>query len=246
MNQTLAIARAVLADAVRRKVIWVVLVFAALLAFAIPMLPNYGGEVVSAVYREITLALMFTAALIVGLALAATRIPGEVERRTVFSLLARDVRRWHYIVGSWLGMFLVTGIVIAAFVVIAIACGMLVYHQPMLVLIEGAIAIWLETGVIMALTVLASSRFNPVTAVIAALAFIFIGHSISGVLGFGGEGQPATPWWLPSLDAFNVINPIAHGGGVSPVYIGSMVLTFVALAGLLLVGASAAFSGRDL
>lgn len=246
MRQMLAIAQAVLADAVRRKVTWVVLVFAALLAFAVPALPSYGGEVVSAVFREISLALMFTAALVVGLALAATRIPSEVERRTVFSLLARDVRRWQYVVGTWLGMFAVVGVVIAAFTLVTIATGYVVYHQLMFVLAEGALAIWLETGVVMALTVLVSARFNPVTSVIGALAFLFIGHSVAGLIGYGGETQPPVPWWMPTLDVFNVINPVAHGSGVALVYVASMLLSFVALSGLLLVAASATFAGRDL
>ena len=47
------------ADAIRRKLIWSVVVFAALLAFMAPSLPSYGQGVISAVYREVTIALMF-------------------------------------------------------------------------------------------------------------------------------------------------------------------------------------------
>ena len=99
MRPVMVIASAVWADAVRRKVVWMVVVFAAVLAFVSPSLPSYGLGVADAVFREVSVALMYAAALVVTVALAATRVPAESERRTVYGPLARDVRRWHYEIG---------------------------------------------------------------------------------------------------------------------------------------------------
>ena len=244
MNALLTIARSVLADAGRRKVVWVVLVFSAVLAFAVPSLPSYGQGVVGAVFREVTLSLMFAAAVVVALALSATRIPGELERRTVFCLLARDVRRWHYVVGTWLGMFAVIGAVLLAFTIVSILVGYLTYSEIMLQLFAGSFAIWLEMGALMALAVLMSTRFGVMTSIVGALAFLFIGHSINGLVAPGGGAGPV--WWLPSLEIFNVISPVAHGGGYGLVYASAMVVAFVAWSAALLAGASASFGGRDL
>ncbi|MCL2503718.1 MAG: hypothetical protein FWE94_03795 [Coriobacteriia bacterium] len=248
MKAVLALSEAVLADAVRKKVVWVVLVFATLLAFTVPSLPAYGGEVVSAVYRDVVLALMFAMSLVVGLALAVTRIPGEVERRTVFPVLARDVRRWQYVCATWGGMFIVVGLVVLAFTAIAIAVGALAYHEVMSVLLKGAFAAWLEAGVVVAVALLFSTRFSPVTSTVGALAFVFIGHSIPGLFTtlVGSGEHAAAPWWLPSLGVFDIIAPVAHGSGVSAVHLMGMSVAFVAWAALLLVLASLLFSGRDL
>lgn len=247
MKSMAAIASAVVADAIRRKVVWVVLVFAAVLAFAVPALPSYGQGVVQAVFREVTIALMFTAAMVVSIALAATRIPAEIERRTVFTVLARDVRRWQYIAGTWLGMFAVTGLVVLGFTVVALVTGLVVYDALMPVLLQASLAVWLEAGVVMALAVLVSTRLGPVTVTVASLAFLFVGHAVVGLVAPStNETVAKAPWWLPSLDAFNVINPVAHGTGYSLLYAISMLTVFVAWCGLLLLGASAAFSGRDL
>jgi ABC-type transport system involved in multi-copper enzyme maturation permease subunit len=242
MPQMLAIAQAVVADAIRRKVTWVVLVFAALLAFAVPSLPSYGQGVVDAVYREVTIALMYAAAMVVAVALAATRVPAEIERRTVFTILARDVRRWQYLVGSWLGMFIVTGFVLLAFTLVAIATGAFVYSKLMPVLFLGALSVWFETGVVVALALLVSTRFGAITAVVAALAFLFIGHSLPGLL----APLVGQAWWLPSLEVFNVINPVAHGDGFGAAYAGSMTVVFVAWIAALLSAASLLFASRDL
>lgn len=244
MNKMFAIASSVVADAVRRKVVWVVLLFAGVLALAIPSLPSYGLGVAGAVFREVAIALMYAAAFVVALALSATRVPGEVDRRTVFNVLSRDVRRWNYVVGSWLGMFAVVGASLLAFTVVAVVVGRVTYGQTMLVLFESTVAVWFEMGVIMAFTVMMSTRFGVVTSVVGALAFVFVGHSVGSLLPKTAEG--AAPWYVPSLDAFNVISPVAHGSGYGLGYAGSMLLAFTAWAALLLLAGSALFERRDL
>jgi ABC-type transport system involved in multi-copper enzyme maturation permease subunit len=242
VRKTLAISRAVIADAIRRKVVWVVIVFAAVLALAVPALPSYGVGVVSGVFREVTISLMFAAAFVVTLALSATRIPSEVERRTVFNVLARDVRRWQYVVGTWAGVFIVMGAAVGAFTVIALAVGGVIYKELMLVLFLSAIAVWFEMGVISAFTVMMSTRVGVVTSVVGAIAFVFVGHSV-GALATGGA---EIPWYVPSLSVFDVVNAVSYGSGYGLGFAASMTVAFCAWAALLLLAASALLSGRDL
>jgi len=245
MRPMLTIASSVVLDAIRRKVVWVVLLFAGFMAMVIPSLPSYGVGVIGSVFREVSIALMFVAAFVVALALAATRVPVEVDRRTVFNVLARDVRRWHYIAGTWLGMFAVVGVAVLLFVVTVIAVGAAVYHEAMPQLLEAGLAIWLEMGVLMAFAVMVSTRLGVVTTVVASLAFTFMGHSI-GSLFTGGNPEVAAPWYVPSLDVFNVINPVAHGSGYSIAYGLAMIAVFIAWTGLLLLAGSTLFAKRDL
>jgi len=244
VKKILAIAFAVIADAGRRKVVWVVIVFAAILAVAIPGLPSYGEGVAPAVFREVSIALIYTAALIVALALSVLRIPSEVERRTVFNIVTRDVRRWQYVAGTWIGMFAVLGLVIAAFTFATIGIGALNYSEVMWRLFEASFAVWLEIGVIMALAVMLSCAFGPVTSSVGALAFAFIGHSVVGLMNLPVTERAV--WYIPGLDVFNVINPVAHGAGYGPAYAVSMVAVFAAWVLLLLIGGAALFARRDL
>jgi len=238
------IALGVVADSLRRKVVYVVLVFAALLAFAIPSLPDYGLGVESAVFREVALALAYVTALVVTMSLAANRVPAETERRTVYNVVAKSVSRWEYLVGTWLGMFLVAGGAVAAFTIIEQVVGLVTYQEMMWVLWEGALGIWLEMGVIAAFAVAVSAITGPVVVVTATLAVLFIGHARGTLL--GGEGALALQPFVPSLDAFNVVNPVAHGSGVPPLYLASMLVVFVGLTGLSLLVGSIAFARRDL
>ncbi|MDO8848605.1 MAG: hypothetical protein Q7W51_09495 [Coriobacteriia bacterium] len=244
MTRIWPIALGVVTDSLRRKVVYVVLVFAALLAFAIPSLPDYGLGVEAAVFREVALALSFVTALVVTLSLAANRIPSELERRTIYNVVAKSVSRWEYLVGTWLGIFIVAGGAMAAFTVIEQAVGLITYGEPMWRLWQGALAIWLEMGVVAAFAVAISAVSGPVVVVTATLTALFIGHSRSTLL--GGEGALALQPFMPSLDAFNVVNPVAHGTGVPPLYLLSMVVVFVGLSGISLLVGGLLLARRDL
>jgi len=244
MSKIAAIAQAVVADAVRRKVVWVVVVFAGLLAVAIPALPSYGVGIIDGVYKQVAIALMWVAAIVVALSLAATRLPVEIERRTVFNIIARDVRRWQYVVGTWLGMFLTLGVVLLAFAVATIGIGWFTYGHPMFLLFEAAFATWLEIGIVMAFTVMLSTLFGAVTSVVGGLTIAFVGHAAVSFLHLPETTR--APIWFPSLDTFNVINSVALGNGISLVYLIAMIVLFVGYVGLFMVIGSYMFAGRDL
>ncbi|MBN2848162.1 MAG: hypothetical protein JXP72_06910 [Coriobacteriia bacterium] len=238
------IALGVVADSLRRKVIYIVLVFAGILAFAIPSLPDYGLGVESAVFREVALALAYVTALVLTVSLSANRVPGEVERRTVYNVLAKGVSRWEYLVGTWLGIFMVVGAALAAFTVIEQVVGVITYDDAMWRLWQGALAVWLEMGVVAAFAVAVSAVAGPVVVATATLAMLFVGHARGTLL--GGEGALALRPFYPSLDAFNIVNPVAHGTGVPALYLLSMIVVFAGFAGAALVAGSAVFSRRDL
>jgi ABC-type transport system involved in multi-copper enzyme maturation permease subunit len=238
-----AIAGAVFLDAIKRKIVYAVGFFAVVLAFSAPSLPSYGVGVDVGVYREVALALTFAASLVLALALAANRIPSEVERRTVYNVVSKPVSRWEYVVGTWAGITAVMLAVIAAFTVVDQLVGLARYGQPMWQLWQGALAIWFETGVLTAFAVAVSAFSGAVVVTVATLTFAFAGHSRQPVL----TAMPSFPAWLyPSLDAFNVINPVAHGTGFQLPYALIMAGVFAGWVVALLVLGSLGFVRRDL
>lgn len=240
-TRVLTIAGAVFTDAIRRKVVWVIVLFAGILAIAIPSLPSYGAGVVESVFREVALSLMYVSLIVMTLALAANRVPSEVERRTVYNVLSRGVRRWEYMVGTWLGIILTSGVAALAFCLAAIAVGWVAYGQPMWVLLQGTLALWLESGVVAALCMAVAAWTGPVIVTVAAIVFLFVAHARAGVL------TPDNALWsfYPSLDSFNVIAPVAHGSGISVAYAGLMLVVFAGWASVLLLAGSYIFAHRD-
>ncbi|MDI6844373.1 MAG: ABC transporter permease subunit [Anaerosomatales bacterium] len=244
MRSVLTVAKAVFFDSIRRRILLAVLVFAGVMVALIPSLPDYGLGVEKAVFGEIALAVTFVASLVVTLGLSVTRVPSEVERRTVYAVLARPVARWQYLVGTWLGTFTMVGVLVGAFAAVDVAVGAAVYGTWLWKLAIGALGIWLEMGVVAAFGIAVSTVVSPVTAIVAEAAFLFVGHSKATLA--GEEGALALKAFYPSLDAFNVVAPVTHGNGVPPLYLASMVVVFVGFVGVLLVIGAALFGGRDL
>lgn len=238
-----AISGAVFMDAVRRRIIYVVGFFGLVLAFLIPTLPSYGVGVVIGLYREVALALTFVASVVLVLALASNRIPSEVERRTVYNVLAKPVHRLEYVVGTWLGIMAVMAAAISAFTAIEQIVGLLQYQDPVWRLWEGSLAIWFETGAVAAFAIAVSTVAGPVVVSVASLTMVFIGHSRDSVV---QGGPPVLRALYPSLDTFNVIDPVAHGAGIGLLDGLGMVLAFVGWAGVMLLVGVLAFSRRDL
>ena len=89
-----------------------------------------------------------------------------------------------------------------------------------------------------------SARFGVVTSVVAVMTFTFIGHSVSSLF-VSGENA-SVPLWVPTLDIFDVVNPVAHGHGIAPFYALAMTIAFCAWCALFLIAGSALFAGRDL
>jgi len=242
VSRILAIAGSVAADAFRRKVVYVVIFFALLLSIMAPSLPSYGVGVVGPVYREVALAVVFAASLVVTLVLAATRLPLEVERRTAYNVLAKQVHRWEYVAGTWLGVQITLAWVVASFAAIAVAVGFFQYDETMWVLFQGAFGIWLEMGVIAAFAIFVSSRFGIASVILTTLVFMFAAHSRTSLT------QPDTLLFrlYPSLDTLNVMTPVSHGSGVTAGYMLTMLVVGFAYVIVLLAFASTAFRGRDI
>jgi ABC-type transport system involved in multi-copper enzyme maturation permease subunit len=109
-------------------------------------------------------------------------------------------------------------------------------------LAEGTFAILLEAGVVAAFCVAVSSVAGPVIVAVSALVFAFAAHTRGILL------APEDPLYsfYPSLDALNVINPVAHGQGVGLSQVLPMLLVFGGWTGLLLLVSAGLFARRDL
>jgi hypothetical protein len=88
-----------------------------------------------------------------------------------------------------------------------------------------------------------SATAGAVVVVVAALTMLFIGHARDAVV---GTGPSALRTFYPTLDTFNVINPVAHGSGIDAAYGAGMLLAFAGWVGLLLLLGVFLFERRDL
>lgn len=247
------IAIGVFADVLRKKVLYVLLLFAMALVLAIPALPSFGVGVRVDLFRDLALGLASLFAVVIAIAVGVGQIPSEVERRTVYNVLSKPVSRTAFVAGKLLGVVLTMFVVVLAMVTIAFAATRAYFGTADGGLFIAGWAIFLEASVVGAFVVAASTFATPPITTMLAVVFYFVGHvksSLSSTLP-STEGVAALPgrllsYLLPSLENFNVNDLVAHGVqvpasriGLTTLYGGLFVVAFF------LVGA-VIFGRRDL
>jgi len=180
----------------------------------------------------------------------------EIDKRTLYTVLSRPVRRWEFIVGKFLGL---AGTLVVNTVCMAIgvfAALLYVSHHFQKAdgwLLVALYFIILQFLIITALALLFSSFSSPLLSAVFAFALFVIGCFAEDLRGFAGMTQGITRWLatgtaylVPNFSALNVISSVAHQQPVSGqliVYNTAYALIYAAMA---LSGAVLVFERRNL
>jgi len=253
MSASLTIAVNVFLSVVRKKVFYVLLLFAAVLILALPALPSFGVGVKLDLFRDFALGLTSLFSIVIVIAIGVSEIPSEVERRTIYNILSKPVRRISFVTGKLLGLMLTLAIAIELMSMLTFGMTALYFGVADAGLFAASWAIFLETSVIASFVVMASAFATPpITATLAAV-FYFAGHVKGTLLGPALEDTSAATlparlisYLLPGLEGLTVNDAVAHGVAVPPARLGMMTLYAGAfILAFLLLGA-AIFQRKDL
>ncbi len=249
-----ALAHATFLEAVRDRVLYLLLFFGLFVFGASRLLaPLALGE-----GRRITLDLGFTAISAFGclavIFVGHQLIFREVERRTLFFLFARPLRRSEFVWGKYLGLLavlaaavaLMGGMLAAVLVVSGYAFG-----WPFLAALFLAFG---ELTVLAAVAVLFATVTSPVLAGLLTLAAWVIGHGsgdlqallVSTASPGAVAAIRAVGWVVPRLDLYHDILPVlgGHAYPASQLLLGAAYA--IAYATAVLVGASLVLRRREL
>ena len=112
-----SIAKATVADAMRKKVLQIFLVVAiGLIALSLAFSQTLSFSTQQGIASDLMmlksfgLGLMAIAGMFISLVLGVSLIPQEIERRTIYTILAKPVKRYEFIIGKLLGAILTLAI----------------------------------------------------------------------------------------------------------------------------------------
>ena len=191
--------------------------------------------------------------LLIVLLVGTSLVAKEIERRTIFNLLARPISRPAYLVGKWLGL---TG----ALWVVAGSLGLALWavvasrgHAALgPVVMEAAYLAGLELTVVTALAVLFSALSTPVLSALYTFGFYCVGQWSWDLREFAQQFPSALGTVLrgaanlvPNLPVFNMRALAAHGEPTTVYHLALATLYAVVYCGCVLALAAAAFESRD-
>ena len=97
------IGRITMLEGARKQVFHVLLLAAVFLIFSSASLAKFDSHVHMKMLTDLCLVLMFSIGTIIAITITVTGVPGEMEEKTVYPVIAKPVRRWEFIVGKYVG-----------------------------------------------------------------------------------------------------------------------------------------------
>src|SRR6202162_4813750 len=243
-------------EAVRDRVLYNLIVFALLMSGAAILV----GQISINIERLVVINLGLTAVSLFGMVIAIFigigLVSKEIDKRTLYTVLSRPVRRWEFIVGKFFGL---AGTLVVNTIFMAIGVfGALLYvahkfSKPDALILLALYFIVLEFLIVCSLALLFSSFSSPLLSAVFAFSLFVIGSFAEDLRNFAGMAHGFSRWaataaayLVPNFSAFNVITSIAHERPVAAQLILHNTLYALFYATMALSGAVLIFEHRDL
>jgi ABC-type transport system involved in multi-copper enzyme maturation permease subunit len=245
-------------EAVRDRVLYNLVAFAVLMAGAAVLVGQISINMERLVVINLGLAAVSLFGVVIAIFIGIGLVSKEIEKRTLYTVLSRPVRRWEFIVGKFLGLtgtLVVNSLCMAAGVYAALIYVSDYHHllksDPYLLV--ALYFIVLQFVMVTALALLFSSFSSPLLSAVFAFCLFLIGSFSEDLRGFAAMTQGLARWittaiayLIPNFSALNVISSVAHGEPVAGRLIVANTAYALFYAGMALCGAVLIFERRNL
>jgi len=248
-----AIALNTFREAIRNRILYLLLVFALALILCAQALSltTVGSE--EKIIKDFGLATIDLFGVLTAVLLGIGLVSREIERRTVYVLLAKPIHRSEFVLGKYVGLVLTllvnTVVMGACFFGVLVARGL---ADPAILL--ALFLLFLQFLLVTALAILFSCLSNPIVSCILTLALYVVGHLLWSfdllkarmTSGAGRALCSALYYVLPNLGNFDVKGQVVHGIPVPAAAVGSAVLYAAVYGAAVLLLACAVFQRKEL
>ena len=243
-------------EAVRDRALYNLIAFALLLSGAAILV----GEISIDIERLVVVNLGLTAVSIFGVVIAIFigigLVSKEMDKRTLYTLLSRPVRRWEFVVGKFFGLtgtLVVNTLFMALGVLLALLYTAHKFEKMDLWVLVALYFIVLQFLIVCALALFFSSFSTPLMSAVFTFALFIIGSLAEDLRGFariahgaGGLVATAIAYLVPNFSALNVISQVAHGDAVAGRLILYNTLYSLLYSAMVISGAVLIFQRRNL
>ena len=224
MSRVLAIARNTVREVVRERMVLVLALFGVALVAASqvfsPLAMGEGRKIVT----DFGLAGSTVLATMLTIFLGSSLLHKELDRRTIYAVMAKPIRRADFLLGKFAGLWATTALLLAGMTGIVLAVVTLSYHETPWVVLGALVLTLAELAVVTAIVIFFSAFTTPALTAFFTVATVVAGHFAEDLHYFGGQGGSAAVagiteaiyWALPHLALFNARGLVAHGIAVEP------------------------------
>ncbi len=212
-------------EAVRDRVLYNLIFFVLLLVASAPLFSQISIGLEKLILVNVGLSSISLFGAIIAILIGIGLVSKEIEKKTLYTILSRPVRRWEFIVGKYFGLLL-TLVVNTAFMTVGLYLALLItdrgLHGADALLLPAIYCIILQFMMMVALTLLFSSFSTPVFSAIFAFALFIIGTFAEDLKNFAALAHGITRWLsmgvaylVPNFATLNIISQAAYEQPVS-------------------------------
>lgn len=237
----------------RDKILYNLLLFAVLLMGASTLLADLTILEHYKIMTDMGLAAINLVGVIIAVFVGIGLVSKEIERRTIYTIVARPISRAQFVVGKYLG--LVTTLAVNVLVMLSVFLLTLWGYQAPVhwALVQAVQLIMVELMLITAIALFFSTFSSATLSAIFTIGFYIIGHLTTDLRGLTQKSHSeaakavvnAVYYLFPNLDMLNMKGQAAMGIAVPLTYQALATTYGLLYAGMLIVGACLIFQQRD-
>jgi len=244
-------------EAVRDRVLYNLLFFALVMMVASIIAGQISIGIEETVMATLGLGAISLIGLLIAIFIGVGLVSKEMDKRTLYALLAKPVRRWEFLLGKFGGLILTLAVNTAA-----MGMGLflaLVYVKPTLergdvTVFVAVYFIWLKLALVVALALLFSCFTTPLLAILFTAGIYIAGLYVQELRDLPVQvmspGMTVFTKWLsyllPNFENFNIMAQAAHSRPVPGAFILQNTLYAAVYCAIVLTAAILVFSRRNL
>ena len=207
-------------EAVRDRVLYNLILFVLLLVASAPLFSQISIGMERLILVNVGLSSISLFGVVIAIFIGIGLVSKEIEKRTLYTILSRPVRRWEFIAGKYSGLLL-TLVVNTALMTVGVYIALFFSADGLkradAALLIAVYFIILQLMMMIGITLLFSSFSSPIFSAIFAFALFVIGTFAEDLRNFAALAHGVAGWLataaayaVPNFASLNVISQVAH------------------------------------
>jgi ABC-type transport system involved in multi-copper enzyme maturation permease subunit len=256
LNRVAAVAANTFRESVRQRVLYNLILFAVLMTLAGTFLNEFSLRQDSKIVRDVGLASMEFFGTLIALFIGVGLVSQEMERRSIYPLLAKPLGRGEFLIGKFLGLAVTLLVNVS---VMTLGLWLTLWWQRdgrfEVGLLQAIVPIYAGLLVVVGLALLFSTLTSSTLAAVCAISVTVVGRYADILKNAGTLGEHLPGWFahvtrglfwlLPNLRHFDLKDRVVHGAVIPISEIAWILLYGAVYTSALLSLAYLAFRRRD-
>ncbi len=254
MKSIVAIAGNTYREAVRDKILYLLIVFGFLSIVASKLLAfvSIGDEL--KIITDISLASISLFGALIAIFVGTSLLYKEIDKRTIYTILSRPIARYEFVLGKYLGLVSLIAVTTALMALFSAAYILLMGGAVNFIFVESVLLIYIKILLVTAFSILLSSLASPILGAVIVLSGYVLGHATGILIDLPPQFDDTLIkacmerfyFITPNLSNFDIWQEYANGMEISQSYVLWTVFYGLMYTGLILYLATVAFENKDL